>query len=360
MTPPAAGATVTPGAMSALVYEAPRVMVMRAVPVPTPGPGETVVRVAYSGICGSELSGFLGTSSIRTPPLVFGHEVSGHVAAVGPGVAAQDDHELGAAVTVNPLVTCGRCRYCVVGKQQLCPHRLLLGASLPGSNAEYVVVPAASLLPVPTGLDLPHAATVEPAAFAVHAVELSRVSPASSALVVGAGAIGLLLLQVLEQWGVRQRFVVERNADRLALAVAAGCTPLHPDEGAVPDQVRAATDGYGVGVAFDAVGSPVTRRDCLASVEAGGTVVLVGLHTDATELALNAVVRSEITVTGAFAYSTRHFRTALAWLADGRLGLGDGVVVAPLEDGQGWYERLVEGDPAVKVLLMPGPDEGAR
>lgn len=348
--------TSAPTSMSALVYEAPTVMVMRDLPVPTPGPGQAVVHVAYSGICGSELSGFLGASSIRTAPLVFGHEVSGHLAAVGPGLARRDAYDLGAAVTVNPLVSCGRCRYCVVGRQQLCPDRLLLGASLPGSNAEYVVVPAASLLPVPPELGLEQAAMAEPVAFALHAVELSGVSPLDSALVVGAGAIGLFILQVLEQWGVRKRFVVERNPDRLALAVAAGCITVHAgDDDTIDSQVRAATEGYGVGVAFDAVGSPATRRECLASVEGGGTVVLVGLHTDATELALNAVVRSEITVTGAFAYSPTNFRTALAWLAAGLVGLADGVVVAPLAEGQGWYERLVKGDPAVKVLLAPQP-----
>ncbi len=121
--------------MKALVYEAPRVMNLREIDRPVPGRGEVLLRVAYSGICGSELSGFLGQSSIRTPPLVFGHELSGVVEEFGPDAGPATGTELGAGVAVNPLVSCGRCSYCVTARQQLCPQRLLLGASLPGSNA---------------------------------------------------------------------------------------------------------------------------------------------------------------------------------------------------------------------------------
>ncbi len=342
-----------PTDMRALVYEGPRAMVMRGLPVPIPGPGEALIRVAYSGICGSELSGFMGESSIRRPPLVFGHEVSGHVVAIDPDAATDESLDVGAAVTVNPLISCGHCRYCLVGRQQLCPRRLLLGATLPGGNAEFVRVPSAAVLPIPAGVSLEQAATVEPAAFALHAVELSGARATGSALVVGAGAIGLLILQVLGECGVRDRYVVERNPTRMAMAQALGCTPVEPGKDGVSGPVREATDGYGVDVAFDAVGSAETRRDCLSSVAVGGTVVLVGLHSDRTELSLNTVVRSEIKLTGAFAYSPTNFRTGLDWLAAGRIGLRDGVVVAPLHEGQTWYERLVAGDAAAKVLLQP-------
>ena len=339
--------------MSALVYEEPLRMTMRTVDRPTPGPEQVLIRVAYSGICGSELSGFLGQSSIRTPPLVFGHEVSGEVVAIGSQVSVDRSFDLGSEVTVNPLVTCGRCRYCSAGRHQLCPGRLLLGASLPGCNAEYVVAPAASVLPIPAGMSLQTAAMVEPVAFSLNAVESSGVRPTDTALVIGAGAIGLFILQVLGEWGVRARYVVERNPARLSMAQEMGCMPLDASREPIADLVRRATHGAGADVAFDAVGSAQTRRAAVASVAAGGTVTLVGLHTDETELPLNTVVRSEITLRGAFAYSPTHFRTGLQWLAEGRVGLRSGVVVAPLSDGQQWYARLVDGDPASKVLLAP-------
>ena len=336
--------------MQALVYEAPRVMQMRDLDVPSVGIGDALVRVAFSGICGSELSGFLGQSSIRQPPLVFGHEVSGHIAATGSGV---DGWDVGTPVTVNPLISCKACRFCDAGRPQLCARRLLLGASLPGCNAEYVRVPASALLSLPEEMPLPTAAMVEPVAFALNAVGIGMRTDAESALVVGAGAIGLLILQVLAESGVENRFVVERHPDRLAMAAALGNIVVDPEEGRLGDVVRELTDGYGVDVAFDAVGSGPSRRDSLDSVRAGGTLVLAGLHTDLTELPLNSVIRSEVTLAGAFAYTPKHFSTALGWLATGRVGLRTGVERAPLVDAQGWYERLVEGDPVAKVLLEP-------
>lgn len=324
--------------MQALVYEAPREMVLRRVPAPTAGPGEVLVRVAYSGICGSELSGFLGQSSIRTPPLVFGHEMSGRVEAVGEGVAGLAP---GMPVTANPLVTCGTCAACTSGVEQRCAQRLLLGASLPGCNAELVVVPAASVLPLPDGLDLRQASLVEPAAFALHAAEAAG-APATPALVVGAGPIGLLIVQALLAAGAPAPLVAELNPARAAMAERAGAVLVDLAE------VRSAD------LAFDAVGTEGTRQASFAALAPGGTLVLVGLHTDATSLPLNRAVRDELVVRGVFAYAHRHVEAALAGIAAGRLGLAEGVVEAPLADGQRWYERLVDGDPASKVLLVPG------
>lgn len=333
---------MTSGTMRALVYEGPRTMVMRSLPVPQPAPGEVVVRVAYSGICGSELSGFLGQSSIRIPPLVFGHEVSGYVESVGDGV---DGLAVGTPVTANPLVTCGTCRYCTSEREQLCPQRLLLGASLPGCNAELVAVPAASVLPLAPGADLVRAAMVEPAAFALHAVERAGVVGAP-ALVVGAGPIGILVVQALIAAGAPSPYVAELNPARAAQAERAGGTLVD-----VAD-VRGLSGG--VDVAFDAVGSQTSRRACFDALAPGGTLVLIGLHTDDTTLPLNVAVRNELTVTGVFAYRPAHVAAAVDHLAAGTLGLRDGVVEAPLEDGSAWYQRLIDGDPASKVLLVPG------
>lgn len=345
--------SATESHMPALVYEAPRVMTMRNLLVPIVQPDEVLIEVKYSGICGSELSGFLGESSIRQPPLVFGHEISGRIAELGSDIDSSWGFALGDEVTANPLVSCGRCDLCVKGRQQLCQRRLLLGATLPGGNARYVAVPATAVLSVPVGMDLADAAMVEPVAFALRAVEVASPNPGSSALVIGAGAIGLLILQVLAASGVRTRYVVERNPSRLAMATALGCIPLEPDDCGLPAVVADATNGRGVDVAIDAVGAASTRRECLLSLAPGGTMVLVGLHADETELPLNTAVRQELVIRGAFAYSPFHFRQGLAWLAEGVVGLRDGVVVAPLDQGQWWYEQLVSGNPASKVLLQP-------
>jgi threonine dehydrogenase-like Zn-dependent dehydrogenase len=205
-------------------------------------------------------------------------------------------------------------------------------------------------------MSLRDAAMVEPAACAVRAVEASAVGPASTALVVGAGPIGLFILQVLKQYGVVERFVADLNPTRLAMATALGATAVQPGESGLAAAVLEATGGRGVDASFDAVGSPQTRRDCLASTVPGGKVLFVGLHTDDTSFPVNSIIRSEVALSGIFAYSTANFRTALQWLHAGRIGLREGVVVAPLSDGSQWYARLVGGDGAAKVLLQPGHD----
>lgn len=350
--------------MRALVYEAPRVMRLRDVDAPVPAPDEALVRVAYAGICGSELSGFLGTNSLRTPPLVFGHELSGHVVALGDRAAETGRVAVGDRVTANPLVTCGRCARCLSGEQQRCPARLLLGATLPGCNAEFVTVPERCVVPLPDGLSLRDATFAEPAACALHAVRAAGIDPTATALVVGAGTIGLFLLQVLGAYGARTRFVADLNAARLRLATRFGATPVGtggpggPGAPGAPDvaaDVLRSTGGAGVDVAFDAVGARETRATCVRTVRVGGTVVLEGLHEDATELPLNTVVRNEISLVGSFGYSSVDFHDATALLTEGRLGLPEGVVTAPLEDGPDWYSRLVAGDGAAKVLLRPTP-----
>jgi 2-desacetyl-2-hydroxyethyl bacteriochlorophyllide A dehydrogenase len=338
--------------MSALVYEGPRTMTMRKVEMPRPAEGEVLVQVLYSGICGSELSGFLGQSSIRSAPLIFGHEIVGRVSDYGPGVDAEIGGGVGSAVVLNPLFSCRTCSYCLSGRQQLCPKRKLLGASMPGGNAEFVVVPSEGLHALPEDSDLAIAALGEPSAYAIHAVRASRAGAGDNALIVGAGPIGLFIAKVLVQYGVQPIWVAERNESRRAAAAAAGAVIIESDEH-VAQAVREATGGSGVHIAFDAVGSPSTRLACVESVTPGGTVILSGLHTDQTSLPMNAIVRSEICLAGAFAYTPEDFNMALDWLQAGRLAIDFDIVKAPLSEGQLWYERLVDGDPTVKVMLEP-------
>lgn len=339
--------------MQALVYEAPEVMVLRDVADPSVAPHEVLIEIAYSGICGSELSGYLGKNSLRQPPLVFGHELSGWVRQAGADVSPEHELRPGEMVTVNPLLVCGSCRYCITGREQLCPRRTLLGAHVAGSNAEFVSVPATSVLRLPEGVTLENAAMVEPAACAIRAAELGEVRPTDRALVIGAGPIGMFILQVLAEFGVRKRYVAELNPTRLARAASLGAVPVTAgDQG----QVTELHNLHGADVAFDAVGIEETRRACLVATVPGGRVLLVGLHSDETTLPLNSLIRSEVSIRGCFAYSRTNFRTALTWLAEQRIGLRDGVVVAPLGDGDKWYRRLVSGDAATKVLLRPGDD----
>lgn len=336
--------------MKALVYEGPREMKVRGVDLPIPQDDEVLIEVAYSGICGSELSGYLGRNSLRKPPLIFGHEFSGTIAGVGSRVT---QFALGDQVTANPLVTCGQCQQCKRGAQQLCANRRLLSAALPGSNAEFVKIPAQFVYGLGT-LSLEQGAFVEPIACAVRAVELANVSPGDAVLVIGMGPIGQLVLQVLLLHGVKNIIVADMNVQRLEQAGEFGVRTVSAREQNVVDEVMSVTSGYGVAVAIDAVGASVTRQQCVACVRPGGTVVFTGLHEEESSLPINKIIRSEVKTVGAFAYSSLNFETAMQFLSDGRVGFKQGVVKASLEDGAGWFETLV-GNPGdvTKVLLDP-------
>lgn len=363
-------------------------MELREVPMPEIGEDEVLIKVAYSGICGSELSGYLGHNALRKPPLVFGHEFAGTIAALGKranhlanssalgsafSAALSPANGLAAAglagglaegqrVTANPLVTCGHCERCKRGMQQLCRSRKLLSAALPGSNAEYVKIPAAFVYGLPDTMSLQQGALAEPTACAVRAVKLAAPKPGDTILIAGMGPIGLLILQVAKLYGVGRIIAVDTNSTRLELARSLGAhaclNPLPGEQGQAPDllaDIRRIAGGAGADCAIDAVGAAATRTLCMQALAPGGKVVFTGLHEDNSVLPANLAIRNELTILGAFAYSALDFEAALQWLADGKIGLGEGVVEAPLADGATWFEQLL-GSPAgvSKVLLRIG------
>ncbi len=328
--------------MRALVYEAPHTMPIRDVPVPTPQPDEVLIKVAYSGICGSELSGYEGKNALRKPPLIMGHEFSGTIESIGAAVMRRDLHR-GARVTVNPLITCGVCVYCLSGRQQLCSDRKLLSASLPGSNAEFVAVRASAVHLLPESMALTTGALVEPAACAVRAVKLAAPAPESHVLVVGAGPIGLLIIQALQDRGVKTIYAADINPRRAEMAKELGATPVKLDD------MRKNAD-----IALDAVGAPAVRQACLAAVRSGGRIVWVGLHEPTASLDINDMIRREIAAFGSFAYNAIDFAEALGALAAGRLSLHESwTLIEPLERGAACFEALLDGAPVAKIWLEP-------
>lgn len=341
--------------MKALVWEAPRAMAMREQTVPAPAAGHVLIRVAYAGICGSELSGYLGHSSLRVPPLVMGHEFSGQVAALGEGVAAsRPDLAPGVHVTVNPLVSCGECEYCLRGLDHLCVKRALFGAHLPGAYAEYISTPARNALPLPAGMTLRAGALAEPAAVGVRIGELAGDVAGQDALVVGAGPIGLLALQALMLRGAARVFISDRDPERLAMGARFGGALIDAREGDTPRIVRERTGGRGVAVAVDAVGLAVTRAQCVSATRSAGTVIFSGLHEETSAVPAADIIRREITVRGSFAYTSANFAEAVRLLQAGRISLDPWIVEAPLEEGGAWFERLLAAPGNVsKVLLVP-------
>lgn len=341
--------------MKALVWEAPRVMALRKQLRPVPADDEVLIRVAYAGICGSELSGYLGHNALRVPPLVMGHEFSGTIVELGSQVRAQFPqlHE-GLAVTVNPLWYDGTCEFCQRGMTQLCVARQLIGAHRPGAYAEFVSVPAKLVVPLPPGMSLRTGALTEPVACGVRIGELAGRLDGEEVLVVGAGPIGLLALQALRAQGAARVFIADLDAERLAMGAALGGVPLNPREVDVVQAVREATHRRGAAVSVDCVGSAVTRQQCVQATRSGGTVILSGLHEETSAMPAAEIIRREIVARGSFSYTRENFVEGLRRLENQEMCLDPWIVEAPLEDGGKWFERLIKAPGNVaKVLLVP-------
>lgn len=188
--------------MDALVWEAPHLMNIRRESVPLPANDEVLIRVAYAGICGSELSGYLGHNALRVPPLVMGHEFSGEIVELGREVAQHYPQlQTGQNVTVNPMVYCEVCEFCQSGATHLCTSRRLIGAHRPGAFAEFISVPAWMVTILPENVSLRDGALTEPLAVAVRIGQMAGEVRGKTALVVGAGTIGLLAMKVLQMNG---------------------------------------------------------------------------------------------------------------------------------------------------------------
>ncbi|TLS49146.1 galactitol-1-phosphate 5-dehydrogenase [Paenibacillus antri] len=331
--------------MKALVYEGPRQMNMRNVPIPEPGEDEVLVDVKRVGICGSELGGYLGHNSLRKPPLVMGHEFSGVVSKIGRRVTAT---KIGDRVVANPLVSCERCMDCKTGAPHLCRERQLLGAHRPGAFAERVAVPERNVHPLPDGMSFDEGAFVEPFACAIHVCRLLSLSPEDRLFIAGAGPIGLFALQAAQSYGLRDIVISDVNPERLEIARELGGIAI---AGGIDAWKTEHLPG-GFDAAVDAVGMEVTRNGCMTAVKSAGRVVFTGLHEADSRLPVNLAIRNEIVMRGAFAYTPYDFRLALQWIGEGKNRLLPWTVHAPLEDGGGCFEKLVAGPGKIAKILL--------
>lgn len=329
--------------MKALVYEGPKQLQMRDVPLPEPAPGELLIRVELAGICGSELGGYLGHNSLRKPPLVMGHEFAGVVERCGPNAAR---FRPGDRVTVNPLVTCGTCHYCTSGRSQLCAERSLLGAHRPGAFAEFVAAPERNVHALPVEVSIEEGAFAEPFACAVHICRLLSLEPSDRLIIYGAGPIGLFALQAAQVFGLREIVVVDLNEARLDIVrELGGIATTDPAQVGTPEP-----EGYDA--AIDAVGAGVTRRKCIEAVRRGGRVVFTGLHEAESQLPINDMIRAEVATFGAFAYSDGDFAQALEWIGQGKVRLLPWTVTRPLRDGAECFETLIGGPGKIAKFLL--------
>jgi alcohol dehydrogenase len=328
--------------MKALVYTGPGELAYREVEDPCPDAGESLLKVEACCICGSDMHAFHGKDERRKPPLILGHEAVGSVVE-GAGA--------GRRVVINPLVSCGRCAYCLEGRGNLCPSRQMMSMNRPGSFAELVTAPQSNLLAVPDSLSSVQAALTEPAATAWHGVvtaarALHRPLAETRALVVGGGAIGLLSALTLRAFGCAEVAVAETNALRRDTVAAEGFEVFDPQ---AADPGEASAD-----LVMDAVGYAATREAASRWVRPGGVILHIGLGDSAGGLDLRKLTLQEVTFIGTYTYTMTDFTQALAALAAGRLGKLGWVERRPLAGGLEAFRALDQGQvAAAKIALEP-------
>lgn len=333
--------------MKALVYTAPKEIQLLERPMPEPAPGEVVLKIDAVGICGSDMHAWHGKDPRRKPGLVLGHEFAGAVAS-----SMVADIAPGTRYTGSPLITCGHCEYCVQGRNNLCAKKTMLGMTRPGAFAEYMSIPAGSLVAIPQDMPARAAALTEPVATAWHAVNLSMrslVRPLHEcrALVIGGGAIGMGAALLLKHLGVAELVVSELNPlRRQAVERHAGCRTIDP--------AAAPLDKSVFDYVIDAVGAAATRNHALAAVKPGGVVMHVGLQAWASEIDMRRLTLDELTLIGTYTYTTADLRAAVDGLHRGIFGDLSWVEERPLKDGPEAFVELDAGrSTATKIVLIP-------
>ncbi len=303
-------------------------------PIPQPGPGEVAVAVRYVGVCGSDLARFDG----RAPPgpaSVFGHEFSGNVIAAGDG-ADGPARSLGQPVTVAPLLVCGRCAFCLGDHEYLCRQRRIFGIEADGAMQEVVCAPAHRVLPLPAGLGMQAGALVEPLAVAVHAVRQAGDVRGASVVILGAGAIGILIAQIARAYGAERVVVMDVRPERLRLAASLGL--------AVAEVGDAASVGN-ADILFEATGAPAVANLFAPLLAPLGTIVLVGRMEGSVPIEVDALLYKEARLVTSRYFSQADFTAALRLTSEGRVPL------APLAQATVPFERLTEdGGRAVMAL----------
>ena len=325
-------------------------------PSPEVAAGEVLIRVQACGICGSDVHGMDGSSGRRIPPIIMGHEASGVIESVGEGV---DDWSCGDRVTFDSTVFCGKCENCKSGQVNLCEYRQVLGVSCGdyrrhGAYAELVTVPAHILYRVPDSMSFEEAAFAEPISVALHAVNRVPVREGDTGVVIGAGLIGLLVVQALKRAGCKRVIAADLVQSRLDLARELGATDTFiSNEVDVPTEVAALTNGKGADVAMEVVGLGATLGIAIDSVRNGGSVGCVGNIEPLSQFSLQKVVTRELTLYGSCA-SAGEYAEAMEGLADGSIRVKPLIsAVTNLSEGASWFQRLQGGEDLFKVILRP-------
>lgn len=327
---------------------------VREVETPATGPGDVLIRVKAASICGSDLGiyDFTPAYSGMALPVVMGHEFSGVVEAIGEGVG---DFAVGDRVLSRSVVSCGECRFCLEGMDNLCESSSLFGIHQDGGFAEYISVPQGLLYPIPGGMSFEEAALVEPLSNAVHFVnDLTPVEPGDLAVVLGIGPIGLFSAQLLRLAGAEVLVTgISMDTERFKIAEKLGLEAVNVDDVDPVELVMERTSGRGADVAFVAVGAPSAVHQAVRLVRKRGHVTIVGIFPGDVAVPMTTVVRREITLAGAYDARAENFEASIELIESGRVEAAELATHRfPLEEVEKAFE-VAKSKAGCKVLFVP-------
>ncbi|TNY22651.1 chaperonin 10-like protein [Rhodotorula diobovata] len=360
---------MAPSTILAMRYHGEPKLSLEAVPVPALRPGEVQVKVAFCGICGSDLHevyhgpltctcpGHPHPLTDETLPAVLGHEFSGEVVALGEGVESEGRLKVGSRVCIEPVISCRDCDACREGDTPLCDKQIgLYGYSRAGGLAPYVNVAMTNVHVVPDNVPLDVAALAEPLSVAWHAVAVSGFQAGETAFVLGCGPIGALVTRVLVARGASAVYVSEPSPVRRAIAAKCGATAaFDPLEDDAVGLVREATGGRGVDIAIDCAGTQRTLDGAVESTRRKGRIVMVALWDKAVkpQVEMWALMGKERILTGSSCFNARDMRQVLAALSSGQIVVDDLITqrIALSETFDKGLEVLRQDPAQVKILV---------
>jgi L-iditol 2-dehydrogenase len=334
--------------LKALLYTKPYSFEYSDFPDPEMGDDEVLINVKACGICGSDVHGFTGKTGRRIPPLIMGHEAAGVVEETGENVKG---FEKGDRVCFDSTVYCNKCQPCRKGLYNRCEKRQVLGVSTPefkrhGAFAEYVAVPWWIVSKIPDNMSFTQASLLEPASIGTHAGNRAPISTNDTVVVIGAGTIGLFILQAARLRGAARIIVVDINEFRLVLAKKLGADKaINPLKSDLRETILKETKNKGADVTFEAVGYAQTFLDGVSITKTGGHLVAVGNLEKAAEFNLQELVARELTFT----------RDCIELVASGKINVEPLISdLLPLKDGPSAFERLLKAEEnLLKIVLEP-------
>ncbi|AOT70864.1 2,3-butanediol dehydrogenase [Geosporobacter ferrireducens] len=351
--------------MKAAVWYGKKDVRIMDVPEPSaPGEGKVKIKVHWCGICGSDLHEYLvGPIFIPTTephpltgdvaPVILGHEFSGEIVEIGPGVT---NFKVGDRVAPDACQVCHKCYACKIGKYNVCDQLAFTGLMTNGAFAEYVVVPEYTLYKIPDNMSYETAALLEPLAVGVHAVRQAPIALGESVVIFGAGTIGLATLQAVRAAGVSKIYVVEVAKARKDFAKQLGATEVFdPTKMDIKEKIKEVTKGVGADVVFECIGSHKVTPIAVEIARAGGKIVIVGVYEKETSLNFNNVVFKDKHIIGSLAYAG-DFAIAIDLINDGRIN------VEPLITGKiriddliekGFDELVNRKEENIKIIVTP-------